>query len=90
MKDLIPVKGADIAPMDFHAFGWLKQKLQSRKARTVEGVWKCAREIWDTMTSESCGKVFDAWKRRLRWVSQNDGEQCEATKEIHKRKIKLL
>lgn len=88
MKDDIPVKGADISPMDFFGFGFLKQQLQKSRARTAAGKWKVARKIWDEMCPKKCGNVFEAWKRRLRVVYKIDGQQCEATKEIHKRKIK--
>ena len=37
-KEDIPVKCPDGSPIDFFGFGFLKQKLEKRNARTLEGV----------------------------------------------------
>ena len=39
-KKNIPVKSPDGSPLDFFGFGYLKQELGKRKARTIAGVWK--------------------------------------------------
>jgi hypothetical protein len=45
-KDDIPVKAPDASPLDFYGFGYLKQQLSKRRARTLDGVWKVSQEIW--------------------------------------------
>ena len=88
-KNDIPVKSPDTSPMDFFAFGYLKQKLFSRRARTLDGVWKVCQKEWNQIPSEMISKVFASWKRRLLTVSKKNGEHIEQTKQIHKRKIKV-
>ena len=88
-KNDIPVKSPDTSPMDFFAFGYLKQKLFSRRARTLDGVWKVCQKEWNQIPSEIISKVFASWKRRLLTVSKKNGEHIEQTKQIHKRKIKV-
>jgi [histone H3]-lysine36 N-dimethyltransferase SETMAR len=85
----IPVKSPDGSPMDFFGFGFLKQKLFLRRAKTLNGVWKCAKQEWDKVTLEMVKKVIDSWKRRLRLINKNNGAHIEQTKDIHKRRIKL-
>lgn len=86
-KEDIPVKGCDISPLDFFGFGYLKQQLKLTRARTEEGVWKKAREIWSSITPETCQHVYEGWKRRCRMVSKIGGQHVEQTKEIHHRKF---
>jgi len=43
----IPVKSPDTSPMDFFGFGYLKQKLKGRRARTLDGVWKILNQLWN-------------------------------------------
>lgn len=88
-KEDIPVKGADIAPIDFFAFGYLKQQLKVTRARTEAGVWKRTREIWSQITPKTCALVFESWKRRLLAVRHNSGGHVEQTKNIHRTKMKL-
>ena len=44
-KEDITVKFPDGSPLDFFGFGFLKQKLEKRNARTLEGVAKLSKEI---------------------------------------------
>ena len=85
----IPVKSPDTSPMDFYAFGMLKQKLHLRRASTIEGVWKLLKEEWNKITLENIEKVYNSWKWRLRLVDQKGGEHIEQTKKIHQRKLKF-
>ncbi|OXA48359.1 Mariner Mos1 transposase [Folsomia candida] len=73
----IPVKSSDISPLDFFGFGYLKQRLSRRRARTWKGVWKVLNKEWKKVTPELCTKVFKAWKRRLRLVAKSDGRHIE-------------
>jgi hypothetical protein len=84
-KEDIPVKSPDISPMDFFGFGFLKQSLFHRKARSLDGLWKALKEEWAKVTPEKCVEVFDAWKRRCRAVSACHGQHIEHVKAIHQR-----
>ena len=87
-KEDIPVKAPDASPLDFYGFGYLKQELLKRRARTLDGVWKLSQEIWSKITVPKIEKVFASWKRRLRMVTKKDGEHIEQTKAIHQKLIK--
>ena len=78
-KDEILFKAPDIIPFDFFGFGYLKQRLSSRRAKTLDGIWKLSREIWSEI---------DSWKRRLRQISARDGEYIGQIKGIYRRPFK--
>ena len=82
-KNQIPVKGADISPMDFFGFGFIKNKLKTKKPATLDGCWKLARAIWASLPLDMPSLVMSAWKRRCRIVHQNDGEPIEHLRKIH-------
>ena len=42
----IPVKAPDTSPLDLFGFGYLKQKLRKRRAKSLDGVWKVSQEEW--------------------------------------------
>jgi len=86
-KQDIPVKAPDGSPLDFFGFGYLKQQLSNRRARTLDGVWKLAQDEWSKIDIEMIKKVFNSWKRRLRLISAKNGEHIEQIKDIHKRKL---
>ena len=86
-KENIPVKGADISPLDFFGFGFLKQKANACKATTLDGVWKFWRRTWSEVTPEMCTNVFQNWKLRLGHVYRRNGAHIEHVKQIHKRKL---
>lgn len=83
-----PVKSPDASPMDFYGFGILKQRLFQRRARTLDGLWKVLKDEWSKITPEEVTEVFGSWKRRLRAISELNGEHVENTKRIHRRVIK--
>ena len=86
-KDIIPVKGADISPMDFFGFGYIKQKLKGCRATTVQGVWNAWARIWSAVSPEITRKVIESWKQSLRAVARVHGEHIEQTKQIHRRSV---
>ena len=92
-KEIIPVKGPDISPLDFYGFGYLKQRAKQCKATTLKGLWnfwknsKNSKKVWDEITPEMCTKVFRSWKVRLFYVYRRDGGHIEHLKMIHRRKI---
>ena len=88
-KEDIPVKAPDASPMDFYGFGYLKQELLKRRAKTLDGVWKLSQEVWSQVTLDKIQKVFASWKRRLRMVTKKDGEHIENIKDIHNKLINL-
>ena len=83
----IPVKSRDISQLDFFGFGYLKQQLYFRHARTLDGLWKVAQEEWIGISFETIFKVFSNWKTRCRAVNKNQGYQIENTN--HSKKIFL-
>lgn len=88
-KEEIPVKGADISPMDFFGFSFIKLTVGKSRAKTRLGVWKKCCDAWNDVSPDTCYNVFQAWKRRCRAVSKQDGDVIEHLKNIHKRKINL-
>jgi len=82
-KEHIPVKAPDGSPLDFFGFGYLKQQLLKRRARTLDGIWKLAQDEWSKIDLDFIRSVFNSWKRRLRLISAKDGAQIEHTKAIH-------
>jgi len=89
-KQDIPVKSPDASPLDFFGFGYLKQRLGKRNAKTLNGIWKVAREEWSLIDLKMVQNVFASWKRRLRMISAKNGEQIEHQKAIHRRRIQKL
>ena len=43
-KKEITVKCLDASPLDFFGFGYLKQRIAKRKAKTLEGFWKISQD----------------------------------------------
>lgn len=88
-KEDIPIRSPDASPCDFFAFGFLKQRLAKRRARTIDGVWKCLQEEWEAITPQVIQSVFGAWKLRARMIGQGDGSHIEQTKDIHRRRVTI-
>ena len=89
-KQDIPVKAPDASPLEFFGFGYLKQRLGKRNAKTLDGVWKIVREEWSLIDLNMIQNVFASWKRRLRMISAKNGEQIEHLKNIHRRRVQKL
>jgi len=83
----IPVKSPDASPLDFFAFGFLKQKLFNRRASTLDGIWKLLKEVWASISVQDIQKVYMSWKKRCRLITKNDGEHIEQTRQIHRRRF---
>lgn len=83
----IPVKSPDISPLDFFGFGFLKQKMASRRAITLDGLWKVLNDEWDAIPVTLVGKVYESWKRRCRAVAKKHGYHFERTN--HSKKIDI-
>ena len=64
-KKDIPVKAPDASPLDFFGFGYLKQELLKRRARTLIGVWKLCQRVWSKVDLKMIENVYCSWKRRL-------------------------
>ena len=84
-KEDIPVKSPGAAPMDFFAFGYLKQRLFRRHPKTTAGLWKALREEWSTISSTKIEQVFETWKRRCRVIVKKWGKPTEQLKGLHQR-----
>ena len=85
-KKNIPVKGADISPMDLFGFAFINQAIGKSRAKTTDGVWKKCSEVWNNVSPDVCQNVIKAWKRRALEVSKRGGQHIEHTKRIHSRK----
>lgn len=86
-KENIPVKGADISPMDFFGFGYIKQGVTKPNVRSRDGIWKKCSQVWDALGPEVCHNVFQARKRRCRTVNKRGGGHVEQVKSIHRHKV---
>lgn len=86
-KDEIPVKGADIAPMDFFGFGTVKQELRQFKGKSEECVWKNCQSIWNGIDANTCANVLRSWKQRCRLVAKEQGGHIEHIHGLHNRLI---
>ena len=86
-KNEIPVKGADISPMDFFGFGYLKEKLTKGCPKTLDGAWKQVQKIWAGLPIDTPSLVMSAWKRRCLLVHKNNGEPIEHLKKIHRKRF---
>jgi len=60
----IPVKSPDASPMDFCAFGLLKQALGKRHPKTLAGLWKVVNDEWNKLDLTVLRKSLLAWKFR--------------------------
>ena len=85
-KEDIPVKGADISPMDFSGFGYLKQAVKRSRVKTLSGLGKKLKEIWSKVTVEQCQNTFRSWKRRCVKVQRQNGAHIEHIQGIHSHK----
>ena len=66
-KDKIPVKAPNGRSLDFFGFGYLKQTLLFRSIRTLGEIWKLSRVVWLGIDLVQIPRVFNSWKRRLRY-----------------------
>ena len=85
-KEDIVVKGADVAPMDFFGFGWLKSKVKKRRFRTFKGFVKTIREEWSKLSPQFCENVFEEWKARCLLIKKEQGRHIEQIKKIHNKR----
>jgi hypothetical protein len=88
-KKEIPVKACDASPCDFFAFGFLKQKLKQRKAKTLNGLLKVANQVWQEISVDMIRRVYDNWRKRLKLINLSEGCHIENVKDIHNRLVKL-
>ncbi|OQV11955.1 hypothetical protein BV898_13750 [Hypsibius exemplaris] len=63
----------DLAPMDFFANGYFKNRLRRRKYRTEAGMIKCAGEEWTKIPLEMLQKSLLSWPDRIWAVHKAKG-----------------
>lgn len=85
----IPVKGADCSPLDFFGFGYLKQRVEGYSVQNLNQLWNRCRTVWSQIRLETCAKVYEAWKKRLRVIHDKQGSHVEQVREIHCHKLHL-
>jgi hypothetical protein len=73
----IPAKSPDVAPMDYCAFGLLKQGLYKRRPKTLAGLWKAVEEEWNKIPIFVLRKALLSWKTRCQMIVQRQGYQIE-------------
>lgn len=73
----IPVKSPDASPMDFCGFGLLKRGLADRRPKSVDGLWKVCKEVWDGIPQVALRKSLLQWKLRCRAIVHNRGLHIE-------------
>ena len=86
-KGQIPVKSPDASPLDVFGFGYIKQKLRTKRPKTLVGMCKVAQELWYNIPSDVVDKVFQDWRRRLNLMCLMHGEQIEPFKHLHHRVV---
>lgn len=75
--DSIPVKSPDASPLDYCGFGLLKYGLAKRRPRTVQGLWKAANEVWDSIPQAVLSRSLLQWKLRCRAIVACHGRHIE-------------
>lgn len=83
---MIPIKGPDVSPMDFFAFGFLKRRVALHDVATQKGFWKFCLQEWSRISPPMIVRVFQHWKRRLRKCHKMHGEHIENCRDIHSHK----
>ena len=86
IKEDIPVKGADISPMDFFGFGYIKNKLKNIEISSLENAWSEVQMIWSNLPTGTAAKIMNAWKRRCRMVVKRRGAPIQHLKSFHSTK----
>jgi hypothetical protein len=76
----IPVKSPDASPMDFCAFGILKNRIRHRRPTTLDGLWKVAQTEWRNLDLAVLRRALLSWKIRCRGIAMNNGYQIEHLK----------
>lgn len=80
----IPAKSPDTAPMDFCAFGLLKQKMRTKRPTTLEGLWKACLACWEEIEMPILIKSLISWKYRCRYIVKCSGHHIEHKKYLIK------
>ena len=73
-----PPRSPNLTPMDFFFWGVLKDKVFSRRPRTVDDMIRCIREAYQLDDNkELCAKVCLSVASRLQECVNNEGRQFE-------------
>lgn len=73
----VPVKSPDASPMDYCGFGLLKRGLATRRPKTVDGLWKLTKRVWNEIPMESLRRSLLQWKLRCRAIVRRRGNHIE-------------
>ena len=71
-----PPYSLDIVPSEFYLFGHLKTQICGIEFKNSSGIVEKVREIMSSFCKDELHRVYEEWKRRLVWVSSNNGEYC--------------
>jgi histone-lysine N-methyltransferase SETMAR len=69
-----PAYSPDLAPSDFFAFGYLKEKLMEFDCVSRDALKDAITQIFDAIDKEVPLSMFTSWIKRLKWVIQHQGE----------------
>lgn len=69
-----PAYSPDVAPSDFHLFGFIKNELKGRKFDSVESLFEAILEILSKIPKETLKRVFIEWQARLQKVIDSNGD----------------
>jgi len=76
-KEDWPANSPDISPMDYGMNGIFKERLFGRKARTLEGLKRVARDEWRKTSEDLCFKTLKSWQKRVSRMIACQGSQFE-------------
>lgn len=70
----------DLSPMDYGPNGIFKQTMFGKKALTLGGLKKVARQVWPKFLLQTCYNIMAAWGERVNLMLENSGFQIENLK----------
>lgn len=76
-KDQWMPQSPDCAPMDFFVWGWMKKRIAKMKVKTLTGLRRAVRQVWDELSQEDIDSVLAAWPKRVRNVHKAKGFNIE-------------
>jgi hypothetical protein len=82
------VKSPDASPLDFFGFRYLKEKLKSRRPKTLKGLLAAAQSEWSKISLNLISSVYNDWRFRLKLIREKGGDHIENVKKIHKKSNK--
>ena len=67
----------DAAPMDYFVWGYLKNKLESKKINDTAALKRALKKAWKELPQELINRALDSWPRRVHQIYKNKGLHIE-------------